>query len=461
VHFLAIDLGSSFIKGAVLDLEKGTLQSILRIPFPAPLAHLPHGRVEYDPDLIVAEVRRLLRTLMDSGPPSSGLVMCSQMACLVLTNAQGEPQSNCIGWRDQRAHEPHPSRRESYYTVLEERLTPQQRRELGNALSPESPAAFLFHAAELSLIQSGLVPLSLADFVLCALTGCAPSVECTNAMAYNLLDIGSHRWHQDVIDALHLTALRWPTIRRQGEVVGYLDGPSPIPCFTPIGDFQCALAGAFLSKHELSLNISTGSQVSRLTSTLEPGDYETLPFFDGAYANRYSHLPAGRSLNVLIRLLSELAIAEGHSLEKSWQYIDTVARATDTDLEVNLGFYPGPAGSDGFIRNIRESDLSVGSLFHAAFQNMAQTYKRMALQLWPQADWQRIVLTGGLAQKSVALQEAILHEFGAAHRFSPSADDTLLGLLLLARVFTGMSKTVEQATQHIQSINAPSQPFSA
>jgi sugar (pentulose or hexulose) kinase len=461
VHFLAIDIGSSFIKGAVLDLDKGTLQRTRRIPFPAPIRNLARGRVEYEPNVIVTEVRRLLHALMDSGHEYDGLVMCSQMACLVLTNAQGEARSNCIGWRDQRAHEAHPNRRGSYYTILEELLTSQQRRELGNAVSPESPVSFLFHAAELGLIEPGLVPVSLADFVLCALTGCAPSVESTHAMAYNLLDIGKNRWHEEVMDTLHLTDLRWPPIRCQGDVVGYLDGASPIPCFTPMGDFQCALVGAFLNKDELSVNISTGSQVSRLTATLEPGDYETLPFFDGGYANRYSHLPAGRSLNVLINLLSELAIAEGHSLERSWQYIDDVARAAPTDLEVNLSFYPGPAGDEGFIRNIRESDLSVGSLFHAAFQNMAETYKRLALRLWPEADWHRIVLSGGLAQKSVALKEAILREFGAAHRFSPSADDTLVGLLVLGRVFSGMAETVEQGMQDLRSAKTASEHFSA
>ena len=77
-----------------------------------------------------------------------------------------------------------------------------------------------------------------------------------------------------------------------------------------MGDHQAALAGAFLGERELSLNISTGSQASLFTPTWQPGNYQTRPFFDGRFLNTITHIPAGRALNVLFKLLTELAEAQ-------------------------------------------------------------------------------------------------------------------------------------------------------
>lgn len=442
--FIAIDLGSSYFKGAILDLEERSIHGVKRLPHPDPIKGLPRGRVEYNPEVIVAEVRRLLSSLMEPGARYEGLVMCSQLSCMILTDSNGEARSNLIGWRDQRVLETHHAREGSYYDALQQRLTSKYRLQLGNELSPGCPVSYLFHDAEQGLIQPGLVPLSLPDYMLCALTGCAPGVECTTATSYNLFDVAAGTWHRQAIEMLGLDELCWPVVRAQGEVAGYLDGEQPIPCFSPVGDFQCAMAGVHLHESELSLNIATGSQVSRLTSGFYPGEYQTRPFFGGAYVNLYSHLPAGRALNVLIQLLTELGSGKTGPTDDIWTYIDGAAEAADTDLAVDLSFYPGPAGNEGFIRNIRENNLTVGSLFRAGFGNMAQTYRRLAERLWPEQAWSRIVFSGGLAQKSEALRASILREFGGGYRMSPSPEDTMEGLLILARAFSDRASSVIQ-----------------
>jgi sugar (pentulose or hexulose) kinase len=451
LFYLGVDLGTSFLKGAVFDVEKRSLVSVRRVPFPAPVARLAPGRVEFDPTTIVKEVQALLGSLMEPGTSYGGLVMCSQMSCLILTDSKGNARSNCISWRDQRALESHDRRGGTYYSVLRDSLTKAQRAEMGNELSPGSPIAFLFRDAEKNLMEPGLVPLSLGDYVACALTGGSPGAEPTMAMAYNAFDISRGAWHEEVIAKLRLDGLQWPAVRRQGEIVGYLKGEAPIPCYTPVGDFQCALAGALPGPDELSLNISTGSQVSRLAATFTPGAYQTRPFFDGMLVNLYSHLPAGRSLNVLVGLLTEMASLKGISTDECWAYIEEAARAGETDLEVSLSFYPGPAGEEGFIRNIREANLTVGGLFRAAFSNMAQTYRRMALRLWPEEGWSRLVFSGGLIQKSRVLRYMILKEFNCAHRFSPWEEDALMGLLVLARVFSGRAESVMQEMEEMRA----------
>ena len=228
-------------------------------------------------------------------------------------------------------------------------------------------------------------------------------------------------------------------------------GAHPVPCYTSIGDYQCALAGALLGTDELSLNISTGSQVSRLKKGLTLGDYQTRPFFDGGFLNTSTYTPGGRSLNVIVDLLGELARDQSVDLKDPWTSIARAVRGVaDTDLEVDLTFFPTPYGDRGRISNIRGDNLTLGHLFRAAFKNMADNYYNCALRLWPEKSWKNLVFSGGLACKLEVLREAIQMRFGTNYRLSPFAEDTLFGLLILALVFSGRAKSVEELTQQLR-----------
>ncbi len=423
-----------------------------RVPFPEPIPALDPLKREFEPAAVISAVTSIFREVTASAPPIEGLVMCTQMSSMILVDDEGKPRSNFIGWRDQRALEPHPSKSGTYYEVLKQRLTAKQKQELGSEMPPGSPIFFLFWMAEQGKLEPGLVPLSLADFVLTTLCGSPPSVESTNAMSYELLKLDTLDWHKEVIQELGFEKLHWPRVHREGEVVGALSiAGTTIPCYTPVGDYQCALAGALLAEDEVSLNISTGSQVSRLTSHLDLGDYQTRPFFDGKFTNTFSHLPAGRSLDVLVDLLSEIARSSGAVIPNPWDYILTTAGAAEeTDLQVDLSFFPGPCGDKGAITGIRERNLTVGTLFRAAFENMAQNYYDRALRIWPDRSWSNIVFSGGLARKVGLLRTLIEARFQTKSRLCPLEEDTLLGMVVLARAFSGCAPSVQQAMHDVR-----------
>ncbi len=448
MSFIGIDLGTSFIKGAVLETESCRVEHIRRIPFPEPLAGLDPLYCEFAPEQVLTATRALIEELASLAPECEGLVMSTQLGSMVLMSSQGQTASNFFGWRDQRVLEQHPSGGGSYYKVLQQRIGEQHRRELGNELPVGSPATFLFWLAEQGKLEPGLIPVSLGDFVLSSLCHEPPSVDITTAMTYELLNLTTSQWHLDVIRQLGLSALRWPPLRKQGEPAGTLKiGAESIPCFAAVGDYHCALLGALLSEDELSLNISTGSQVSRIAPGLAPGDYQTRPFFDGKFANTISHLPAGRSLNILVDLLTEIAREQGANPAEPWPYIAAAAAAVDrTDLEVNLSFYPGPCGERGAITNISEKTLSVGTLFRAAFENMAENYYAAASRIWPDRSWRGIVFSGGLAFKLPQLRQIIQDRFQTESRLCPVEEDALFGLLLLAKAFREKTSVAKAAT---------------
>ncbi len=448
MSFIAIDLGTSFIKGAVLDTDLLAIQRIQRVPFPDPLPGLPAGWVETDPMEIVSAVRTLIGSLMAHAPDCSGLVMCSQMGSLVLTDLESRPLSNCIGWRDHRVLQSHPSRKGSYFDLLSEKIGSAERHEMGNEFRPGLPLSFLFCLSEEGrLPREAVVPASLGDFVLANLCDSFPNTDATNASALGLLNLATMDWHWPVISRLGLETLRWPEVLAAGEVAGYLKmGGRAIPCYIAVGDQQAALAGTLVEEGELWLNISTGSQVSLLTPKLEAGDYCVRPSIDGQYYRTITHVPAGRSLAVLVDLLSELARAEGLSLHDPWSYIAKASEQVETtDLRVDLAFFEGPCGDRGEIGNIREGNLTVGNLFRAAFQNMADNYHACALSLSPDRGWRRLVFSGGLPQRVALLRNLIARRFGMEYRLPASQEDTLLGLMSMALVCSGAAPSMRES----------------
>jgi sugar (pentulose or hexulose) kinase len=447
LSFLGIDIGTSFVKGAVLDVNRRRFSHTKRIPFPDQISGLDSLRVEFDPDLIVRVIEEMIRRLSKEAGECEGLVMCSQMSSTVLLDEERAAVSNCVAWRDQRALMRHPSAQGRYFDVYHRQISAEQRRDLGNEMPAGAPACFLFWQLEQLERGARVTPVSLGSFVLSRLCNSAPVEDATNAMAFGLLDLTTLQWHDQVMKQVGLDRFEWPRIVPLGEIAGHMTlAGKPIPCYACLGDYQCALLGAMLEEGDLSINISTGSQVSMVTPKLELGNYQSRPFVDGQFTNTLSHLPAGRSLNVLVDLLTELGRESGAAMDDPWRRIaKAIESTTDTDLEVKLSFFPGPAGERGSISNISEKNLTVGKLFLAAFKDMAENYWSAAGLIWPDKTWKRIVLTGGLANKLPSLRRAIERRFEKETVLCDSVEETLCGLLLLAVTFNGRLTGLKEA----------------
>jgi sugar (pentulose or hexulose) kinase len=445
MSFLALDIGTSFIKGAVLNADTYQIDHIQRVPFPEPIPNLPPLFCEVEPYKIIDATRELIAQLAPHAPDCEGVVMCGQMQGLVLTDERATPLSNYISWRDQRALMPHANANgNTYLDSLMERVTSDERRQMGSELRASLPVCALYWLNEQKQLPRGAIPSSLSDFVISNLCGTTPTIEPTNASVHGVLNLETMDWQWSVIEKLGLGNLQFPKLQHAGEIGGYLDlNGRRVPCYTPLGDQPTALAGALLQEGELSINISTGSQVALLSPYLEFGKYQTRPFFDGKSLNIITHIPAGRALTALVNLFTEIS-----PTDDAWDYIiRAVDGVRETDLCVNLAFFASACGDQGAIENMREENMTIGHVFFAAFVNMVQNYWACANRLSPQRKWNKIVFSGGLAQKIDLLRRLIVEKFDVPYRIAPSSEDTLLGLLLLARVFSGQTSTLQKAIE--------------
>jgi sugar (pentulose or hexulose) kinase len=428
---LGIDIGSTTIKGAVLDVEGGRVGEVVRERFPDPLTGLLLRHFEVDPEQVVAATRSVLDRLLVAAPESAAVFFSGQMGGVILADDGGRTLTNYLSWRDQRTLDAHRDNG-SYVDEIERRWSDGELREVGNELKPGSATSLLFWLAENGRLPAG-TPCGIGDFVVSRLCGAPPQMHPTHAIG--LLNLHAGGWHHTAFDRLGIRGLKWPPLADLRIPIGKTaHSGRRIPCYPVLGDQQCALYGIDLQEEELSLNVSTGSQVSRITRQLQLGPYQSRRYVDDRYLNTITHLPAGRSLNVLVDLLTELAKVEGRPLSNPWAHITRLATEADGGgLECDLSFFAGPLGDTGRVEHITTENLTVGNLFRAAFGNMAANYGLCAERLDASRSWQRLALSGGLTQSVPVLRQLIQQQFSAPVREFPEGEDVLNGLLRVAQ----------------------------
>ncbi len=435
---LALDVGSSTVKGAVLDVAQNAIGQVISRPFPGPIAGLQSQHFEVDPHAVECAARKVIESLRETAPDAERLYVAGQMGGLLLLGDDGNPQSNYLSWRDQRSLGP-PGAERSVLAWMRKRLAGELFETLGRELQAGSTLTLLCWLSQQQSLPRHAIPVTIADYVIGRLCGTRGQMHATHAIG--LLDLRTLDWHQEAFCAVGLADIAWPRLVRAVEPVGTCRfGDRELLVYGAYGDQQCALVGAELEQGELSINASTGSQVSRRVACLQPGDFQSRAYFYGDLLQTITHLPAGRSLSVLVDLLTELATAEGQPLQDPW---GSIARLTSagragaprdraSELAVDLSFFASPFGFHGAITGITTENLTVGELFLAAFRSMADNYVRCAERLDPARSWKRGVLSGSLVRSVPSLRSSIAERFEVPLRDAASNEETLLGLLKLA-----------------------------
>ena len=336
--YFGIDYGATFIKGAVLDIDRMKIDHVVRFPFPDFISNLPEAFREISPEAILTATRHILGNLSAHTENPEGILLCGQMGCLVLVDDSGRALTNIVSWQDSRGDRSNApgSTEDLVRSVSEMHLIAA-----GNDFRASTPLKTLFWLKANNPGLQRCVPTTLCDFIAANLTNSRVDSHRTNAAAFGCMDLNTGDWHPEVLKSLDLTDLQWPDIVSDWDrPVGVSSiGGIRIPVFPSIGDQQAALVGAGLEERELSINIGTGSQVSRLSSSFLTGDFQCRPFVDARYVCTITHIPAGRALNGLLRFLNSFG-SERH-ISDLWQVaIDSLQAVSATDLKDRPVVFP-------------------------------------------------------------------------------------------------------------------------
>ena len=84
MEFIAIDIGTSFTKGAIVDVESQKIRNISRRMGSAKLASADPFFFELSPADVLHGVTEVIGKLLSSSANCCGILMCGQMGGLVL-----------------------------------------------------------------------------------------------------------------------------------------------------------------------------------------------------------------------------------------------------------------------------------------------------------------------------------------------------------------------------------------
>ncbi|MCA9066648.1 MAG: hypothetical protein KDA96_26455, partial [Planctomycetaceae bacterium] len=206
---LGIDVGSSSIKGAILDLASREVTGFVSHPFPEAIRGLPGGHFEIDPAEVIRAVRLVLDQLHQNAPTAAALYVSGQMGGTVLVNAQGDALTNYLSWRDQRTLGLRPEGN-SWLDEIRQRWGSETLAQLGNELQPGSSSSLCFWLSEHGLLPEGCIPVSIADYVLGQLCHARPHMHVTHGIG--MIDLTTVDWHRSAWNQLGLEALTFPEL---------------------------------------------------------------------------------------------------------------------------------------------------------------------------------------------------------------------------------------------------------
>ncbi len=374
---LAVDVGGTFIKAAIID--DGQVGPVSRVPIPpfldssGEVGEPGHAR-EIEPDALDAAVRGVL-SLVAVGTELDGRVFVSgQMAGLAFIDESGAAMAPLISWQDTR------------YGDVERvaaAIGPDDVVDLGDGLRVGSPVVTLAAHPR----PRGCRVTSLLAYVAGRIAGArASSVHATDAASWGLLDTRRGDWSLPACRVAGVDPQELPRV-----VTGIVPAVPGSGVRVAIADQQAALLGAGLEPGWLSVNLATGCQVAVLADDFSDVA-QTRPYFGERFGGRYlhtvTHLPAGRMLT------SALRGARGF---EDWEWL-------------------GGQGMD----QLDAAAVVVDGISKGASQLGAHG--------------QPVLFSGGLVQQLPALRRRITDKLGAPEvRVFPGDDAALGGLAVLGR----------------------------
>lgn len=447
MYYLAIDIGSTTVKAALIDAAAGVAKAYRSIPLPQASVNTDYI-YEVSADKIYLLIEQLLKdygSLVDD--KRLFLRFSTQMHGFILANQAADALTPYISWRDNRSLQRINGSRQSFYEFIRDFIQPDMS-ESGSSLKPNLAMCNLYAWLQQEMqYRSDLVFCTLGSWLGFKLTGKHAS-HITNAAATGLVNARWQEWNRELICDLGFQRLGFPDLLDDYDIVGEFDKDGKTFMVLPdTGDQQTAVLGTWArADTELIINVATAGQLASISKRYEAGAYECRPYFRGSYLKTVTGLPAGRNLDVLVRFFQNTCLTlAGYRLTKEELYsiLETAGR-NPKGLDVELSFFQNTLECrGGKITGILQNNLSVETIFNSAYQNMAVTYQKHMADLGSMKTWNTVVMTGGVIKRNQRLAEIMEQTIGIPRRLITTIDTVMEGHYRLALVALGIYKRLE------------------
>lgn len=445
MEVIGIDIGSSFLKVSLFDMNTGKLIEKKKQPSPKRLGS--GTRFEVHAGDYVEFVRNITDTYAKSYN-LAGVLLATQMHGFVYSTSLNMEDDIYVSWQDMRCTE-RMNNGQTYLEFLQGVVTKEDMKTCGVNLKPSLGSCNLYAMLDQNpdIPRNGRL-YTIGSYIIEKLTGrniCHP----TNAAPLGLLNVRDMCWDAGIINKLGFGDMVFPELALNDyKACGtYNTNGQSVPIFPDYGDQQIAILGCNTLKGDGVVNIATGCQVSVITDKFIPGKYELRPYFEGMYLSTISNMPAGRGLDVLINFIKEVVLRVADlqvSTTDVWQRIKNGFAMDTQGILVDMSFYATTENSNGgSISRITQNNLSINSLISAAFKDMAGTYKENFEILHKLEPISRVVCSGGVSWKNPELVEAIRQAIGLPCRLSPLEDEAIAGLYRAAQCCIGIHESMK------------------
>lgn len=434
MNYIAIDIGSTYIKSAILCLNKSKVIEKKSYTFPPRINEPKTNHFEVHIDEILKIIKGIIKKYIEkNGKNLKGVLLSTQMHGFIIANKNGEAITNYISWQDERSLDDS-GNGVSYFDKQKEILTNEDMSNSGMVLKQNTALANLYNMQHIrpELFVEGNLFCTLGSYIINKLTG-NHCCHITTSAATGLYDINQEKWNKDIIKKMKYDCFDFPNILKFNEVCGVYKNLNIYP---DIGDQQASVLGCLMKNTDININIATAAQVSFVSNIYNKKKYEVRPFFDGKYLNTISRLTSGRDLDVLVHFvrsfINDFSDRE-YEVSEVWNIITKkLMNVSNTDLIVRGSFYEIENNiSQGEIRNITHDNFTVENVFFAGYKYILEHYAK-AIDSLGCKDYNRIIFSGGVAKKNEYLVEKISDYLGVNYTLSPMDDEVMVGLYRIA-----------------------------
>lgn len=452
MHTIGIDIGSTFIKAAVFDIDKRCCISNSSVPFPSRIKQDYHECFQVPAEEILSIVKALIDEASEISPLDY-IIFSTQMHGFIYESENSRQAPLYVSWQDSYCTLPVLDGDVTALQALSKLLSHGELNPSGISLKPSLGMCNLYARinSRMPVFPDSGELFTLGSWIINKLTG-RNVCHITNAAPLGLADVTKKSWNKRLCDTLGFQQIKLPEIASDDfEVCGYYNGIAVLPDY---GDQQVSILGAQPSPGDVLVNIATAGQVCINTSCFNPGCYEVRPFFQSTYINTISNLPSGRNLAVLANFLrmtveffADKAVDDAYiynKLHELWNNGPKCSKGLSADT---LFFPTDEKASGGSITNIREDNFNPTALLSAFYENISEIYKDKILTLLAGARPERLLFLGGVSWKNPDLVEAIAQKLGITYGKSPMPDEALNGMYRLSLMACNKIKNLSESPE--------------